>query len=330
MSIREQVFEMPITARDLWWEITKDCLPDTRFTGTFYVPPTNHGVYPDNRDVIVSADDLSNIHPRIPEVFAIGAICYGEELTSIPMDDGEPDVNDLETLVSPYFTYQPELPGLKKLHIIPESTTSNFDHSLFCLVDFDCAIDHLNARRIINTLSKSRFGNWSLLDSGGSYHLVLDNRGFNAGQLIQTYAELIQLFSPDSSIVNRNVAELFAQDITLGSELIDIPFGDTMIRDQEMIRQACYRVLQDFRHPDTPNDGRPTFFLDIRFIAHAILQILKFYNGNTDSFGTLRITAGKNYSSPPVLIARSIEHQVALYKYSQAPFVRLQQRLPGF
>jgi len=330
MSIREQALETPITARDLWREITKDCLPNTRFTGTFYVPPTSHGVYPDNRNVIVSSAELLNIYPRTPEVFAVGSLCYGEELISFPLGDDKFGESDLETLVSPYFTYQPELPGLKQSPIIPESATSNFDYSFSCLVDLDCAIDPLNVQMVIKTLGKSSFSNWSLLDSGGSYHLMLDNCGFNASQLIQTYAELIRLFSLDSPIVSRNVAGLFVQDIIVGSELMDIPFGETMMRDQEMVRQACYRVLQDFRHPDTLNDSRPTFFLDIRFIAHAILQIMQFYNGDIDSFGTLRITAGKNYPTPPVLIAKSEDHQVTLFRYNQAPFVRSQLRLPGF
>lgn len=167
---------------------------------------------------------------------------------------------------------------------------------------------------------------WHLLDSGGGYHVIFEEL-VALTDLPRRYGEIISLFG------NR------LRNFKLEG------WGDDLVRNgnnQRKVLSWCEDVLENCGHVDEPI-GRETHIIDLRHVAHGLQRVidyrswldenptlsLRLKNSLTLRLRTgggpyLRISSTKDYSIPPILVAKQSSGEVARLVSEEEPlFQRL-------
>jgi hypothetical protein len=181
----------------------------------------------------------------------------------------------------------------------------------FIAFDFESPPSNELLQLTINSL-KDWGMDWYLLDSGGSFHLVIDKL-VNPKDLPKYFGQLIMDISKNLSYPKAKLYGHIGKYLILNS---DNPRNLTKWADS---------VLEKFGHVDDhPDSGKLVFPIDMRYLAHVIQAFAK---GNVDE-GYLRVSS--KHGSVPVLIAQQVDGKVIVYECQDDPFDRRQPRLPGF
>lgn len=152
-------------------------------------------------------------------------------------------------------------------------------------LDLDLPKTFENEQKVISILdSYSSFTDWVLIDSGNSYHLIFDNL-VKPENLPWHYGKLINSF--------------LSLDFENGGKVIET-IGDlqTFWQDSDKIREFCDKIFKNICHYDENVPNKFHFPIDLRWVAHTLLELLNYTKSRDDSFGFLRIT-GK--PSPTIL-----------------------------
>jgi hypothetical protein len=167
--------------------------------------------------------------------------------------------------------------------------------------DFDCPCNLENALLISKKLSRIA-GNWSLLDTGGSYHWIHHN-----------------LVSP------RKIPFHFGALLTRFSNEIDEASGDFFNKagsrlqrngnDPKAVKNICDEILDNAWHWGEGNPDKPFFtFPDARWMAHSLHELVRFFENKKSGFGFLRIGPKEPRGQIPTLKAEKKNGEVVVYE----------------
>lgn len=277
----------PIVAPVFWGRVIEQN-PIVAITGASYifrghgVPSGNIGL-PLHKGMLVE-DEL--MEGRIPwmermgrgEAFAIGALVY---------------MWRVEGDTVPYFRAKT---GAKYLCYEMEELERFRNHEgvtpvAKVMVDFDCQNSDENLRRIIGIMeSDFRHIGWTIFDSGASFHLVFD--GFvSPSHLPWHFGRIVDKFAKTSSVQRRHIFEGFGKAL------------QESWWDLNSVEKISKEMLENICHYSDSVDSRLPFTVDLRHMAHSMLELLKFLGTGVGSFGFLRISDIYPYKLPPVVIA---------------------------
>jgi hypothetical protein len=171
-------------------------------------------------------------------------------------------------------------------------------------IDFDCPASERNARLIAFKLAEYQ-GGWSLLDTGGSYHLVSHH-----------------LTRPEHIPVHYgNMLSLFADFTDEGSRKFFGRVGRWMTQawnDWRVLRWLEDEILTNVRHWDQPGDDRPYTAPDSRWMAHALGELRRFLEEREKGFGFLRVGPKEVGGPIPTLKAEKTGGEVVIYTKNKA------------
>lgn len=178
------------------------------------------------------------------------------------------------------------------------------------LVDFESEPTDEFRNICIGTL-REWMENWYLLDSGGSFHLVIEKL------ILPT--ELPMYFGT-------LITDMAAEIGSVRSPLLSV-IGGYLSKywwDKERIKGWSEEVLEKFGHiEDSVKLGLLTFPIDMRYLAHVLGSVSE----GGDDEGFLRVSS--KHGSVPVLRAQQIDGEVTVFYCSDDPFDRRQLRLAG-
>lgn len=157
------------------------------------------------------------------------------------------------------------------------------------MLDFDCLNTNENLVTIGAVLEKNDISGWSIYDSGNSFHLIFDKL-VEIDDLPKYYGNLIQLFAEVEPTAVR--IDYFTK---IGQKLADFASND------DEIRRQSERLIKDISHFDDPDPKAISFIIDLRWIAHSLLEYLKFKETKTGSFAYLRTNSPPDRKSEPQL-----------------------------
>lgn len=313
-------------------------------TGAWY-PSYTHGVEVVNRGALfrtkeVSADLRKGIVPGGDQIFAIGSIAFGrwcKALSDTKIEARKSQSPIILSTSNPIRSVGPQLSFLKDVGSWKPSSPlqseirSNPSRQYFVLLDFECEVDELNQQRIIEVL-KLHPKDWSLLISDGSYHVVFESTVCTHFSLIQEYGRIIKMFTLAAQNSLSHIFTAFGDDFEHGAEEKVInenfPYYSRM-EDEARVVVGCNAILTAVSHINKPVREGLTFILDLRHMAHTILDLIKANHEGTDRLGVLRITTKPGYDRPPLVIARKRGKRLIQYKTSENLYDRKQLRLKG-
>ena len=178
------------------------------------------------------------------------------------------------------------------------------------LVDFESEPTDKFMDVCIGTLRGWR-EDWYLLDSGGSFHLVI--------------AELI-LPTALPVCFGKLITDMAAEIGSVRSPLLGA-IGGYLSKywwDRERLKSWSEEVLDKFGHIDDPVKlGKLVFPVDMRYLAHVVGAISE----GRDDEGFLRVSS--KHGSVPVLKAQQVDGTVTVFRCPNDPFDRRQLRLDG-
>lgn len=183
-------------------------------------------------------------------------------------------------------------------------------HKSFLMVDFESPPSKELLALTIKTLANWT-SDWYILDSGGSFHLVIDKL-VDPKDLPIFFGQLIMDMSQQLSPTKAKLYGHIGKYLILNSD------------NPDKLNKWADNMLNSFGHVDEPYNGKLVFPIDMRYIAHVVKSIC---NDEIDD-GNLRVSS--KHGSVPVLIAQQTEGKVLIYECQDDPFDRKQPRLPGF
>jgi len=164
----------------------------------------------------------------------------------------------------------------------------------FILLDFESRPGQELISLTTAALSRTK-ENWYLLDSGNSYHLIIDKL-VSPLQLIESYGQFIVAVSEQLPPVKGNFYKL------IGQYLLDNSC------DCRKLNLWINEVLKNFGHLGEPvSSGKLVFPIDMRWVAHVINAII--FDDINDSY--LRVS--RKHGSVPVLIAMQENGQKTIF-----------------
>ena len=184
------------------------------------------------------------------------------------------------------------------------------------LFDFDCINSPDKLASIVSVMSNSySFCDWSILDSGGSFHLVMESM-VRPQNLPYHYGKLIKSFAHTNLLSRQHIFE------GIGQSLID-----NWHNNSELWRISD-DVIQMISHYDEPLTRGIPFIVDLKHLAHTIQELVRFLNGESPSFGYIRIS--EKDGIPPFVVAdyKSDVNNITYYPIPTRP-KDLQLRLEG-
>ncbi len=195
-----------------------------------------------------------------------------------------------------------------EMNIIPRS---------FIFVDIEYPNTHATKQLLLDVLP-SLSEDWFLLDSGGSYHLIID-RLVELHDLPKYWGLLVNTFAvqPNISIPGNMVG--------IGNQLVDYA------NNPAQLRRLAEDLLRDFGHVDDPiSSGKKVFLIDIRHLAHSIIEYVDYLEGerNVNGFCYLRINRPLKYKSQPLLVAKKDADNITIFESENYPFDSGQIELP--
>lgn len=127
---------------------------------------------------------------------------------------------------------------------------------------------------------------WILFDTGNSFH-VLFNEFVEPAELPWYFGDLIiKLSSIDSECDGSEVRRI-------GEEM------QTNCFDRDKLRNLCHWIIDNVVHFDNPTEGKIRSVVDLRWIAHSVFELLKFLEGESNSFAFLRISKKSGLGREP-------------------------------
>jgi hypothetical protein len=183
-------------------------------------------------------------------------------------------------------------------------------HKSFVMVDFESPPSKELLQLTIDTLKDWNM-DWYLLDSGGSFHLVIDKL-VDPKDLPKYFGQLIMDMSKNLSYQKAKLYGHIGKYLILNSD------------NPKNLMKWVESVLETFGHVDEPVSSKLVFPIDLRYVAHVVKSIC---NDAIDD-GNLRISP--KHGSVPVLIAQQVDGKVIVYECQDDPFDRRQPRLPGY
>jgi hypothetical protein len=284
----------------IWWGNILEQFPIVAITGANYYPAPHGAVSShlplwDYKGMLLESDLKSGRWPTWDEMqrgywpdksrqlFAIGALIY--------FMTGQ--VDDKPFYPRKYFAkhlcYEMEN---RLVDLVQRDVLSP---QAWVMADFDCVNTLDNSTRIVNVFSKYYSNeNWSLFDSGGSFHWVLEqpipprNLPWHLGRLVGAFAE--------TALADRR--HIFAG---ISKDL------QKYFQNPLAIISLSQDILATISHYDEAGQNRGIpFIIDLRHLAHSLLEWVRFQETHEGSCGFLRIShKWPDYKTPPYLIARN-------------------------
>ena len=216
--------------------------------------------------------------------------------------------NDLQEGRSPRVCFEPveELFALGSLVGISESFNTNAEKCAywslwkddpevlprhiraFVTLDLETKASRQTLDTLVFILSWQRVP-WYLLESGDSYHLILDKL-VEPQELPHYWGALINCFT----CVTPRMGTYYG-------------FGDQMraaSEDTVALRRLSSEILENFGHIDGTDKTKLTHFVDIRWVAHNLEELCDYLEGKSaKGVGFLRVSRSNKYALPPALVA---------------------------
>lgn len=282
-----------LTVFDVWKKILEDRPEVVRQTAKVFAEHP-HGQF-DDQDVHVLpierikwSDDEKNFFGNYPDVKAIGSVVETRPENFDPEIDysgagrwfNEGDILDID----------------------PDHQKS------FIMVDLESPPNQELLQLTIKTLKDWR-SDWYLMDSGGSFHLVI-NKLVDQKDLPKYFGQLIMDMARNLNPVK---SKFYGH---IGNYLIENS------NNKGELKKWAESVLDTFGHMDEPLSEKFVFPIDMRYLAHVIESICR---GTIDE-GCLRVSS--KHGSVPILKALQVNKQVTVFEYKNDPFNRKQLSLP--
>ena len=185
----------------------------------------------------------------------------------------------------------------------------------FVLLDLEVSPSGENSKRIVLSLS-SLEDDWYLLDSGGSYHLIVDKL-VEPQDLPKYWGKIINLFATYTNASN------LAGMVGIGNGLID------NFNNRRWLRALARDLKEDFGHIDDSDFSKDVFLIDLRHLAISINELVDFLETEEvkKGFCFLRTSNHPKYPSPPLLIAQKSGKKVIIYKSENSSFQDRERQL---
>lgn len=289
-----------LTATKFWYNLVTEH-PIVAITGVTYNPEP-HGVLSKNK-LIQEYDGIlldwtlqegnspyfGSIYPnRIPsekdlQTFAVGAIVYVWENCA-------EESPFLETKAfTKYLVYERE-------HHLKELEQLGIKAKAIVMADIDLPVSSDNLSVINETLQKSYDDvSWTLFETDNGYHIVF-NKFVDPKEIPIHYAELIESFID----LIPEVDKVKVEEIT---EMLN-----KFCYEPVMIRLICKTILEKVSHYDDVDKKELVYPIDLRNVAHSLLELMDFLETGQGSFGFLRISDKSGKGSQPKVVAQSLLH----------------------
>lgn len=159
------------------------------------------------------------------------------------------------------------------------------------MVDFDCLTGEENLGRILPVLEKAYpLAPWVLVDSGGSYYFLIEEL-ISPKCVPWHYGKLVQSFASTGLPSRRHIFE------GIGKQLQDD------WNNPSRLSILCNDILSAICHYDEPLSTKMPFMVDLRYMAHSILELLRYLKRKEGSFGYLRFSKKTPYEAAPMMKA---------------------------
>ena len=289
-----------ITSAEFWSRLLEQ-YPIVAVTGTNYYPlvhglPSSNIPLQEHKGMLLENDLANNQWPvtgPLPcdqgwegrdrrQMFAMGSLVY------LWIDEKDPPPFNGVKLWAKYLIYEREMSLndlVKSRMVIPKALV---------MTDFDCPNTDENLDRLTRVLCRNYgFADWTVFDSGGSFHLVLSGL-VDPKHIPWHYGRLIKSFADTTLPCRRQIFEGIGNDL---QSFWDNPFK---------IKKVCGDILGMICHYDEVVDKGIPFMVDLRHIAHSLMELLGFLETGRGSFGYLRISDNPKYTLPPIVISKQI------------------------
>ena len=145
------------------------------------------------------------------------------------------------------------------------------------LLDLECRVDKLNLMRMSTALQRYS-GDWSLFVGDESYHLYV-NALVPLTHLPWHYGDILERLSAVEPF-------LHGRRTLLG-------LGESLKRDGfdlNRVKRMCFDILENVGHIGDVMGKRALSAVDLRHLAHTLLQTVDFIEGGCPNLGVLRIS----------------------------------------
>jgi len=212
-----------------------------------------------------------------PQTFAVGSLVY----IWPNKDEGQPY---LETkLYAKHLNYEREmsLKDLERYGIKPMAMV---------MTDFDCQNNEQNLQKIITTLKNTyKSSDWTIFITEQSFHVVF-KEFVNPKNIPWHYGKIIKAFA----LTEDGNKKYFFEKI--GCDL------QQFYNKPDKIRETCGFILEKISHYDDPSPNGVHYIVDLRWIAHSLMELLQYIDTGEGSFGFLRISDKSGTGSPPKIV----------------------------
>ena len=285
-----------VTAPKFWGNLITE-YPIVALTGVTYNPEP-HGI-PSKNKLIQEYDGIlldwtlqdgnapyfGSIYPnripseKDPQTFAVGAIVY-------VWKNCEEESPFIETKAfTKYLVYERE-------HHLKDLEQLGVKAKAIVMADIDLPVSVNNLRIISETLEK-KYSNasWTLFETDNGYHVVF-SKFVDPKEIPIQFAELIESFIDLVPDIDKVKVEEIVEMI---SKFYNKP---------EMIRLICKTILEKVSHYDDIGKKELTYPIDLRNIAHSLLELMDYLETGQGSFGFLRISDKSSTGSQPIVVAK--------------------------
>jgi hypothetical protein len=171
-------------------------------------------------------------------------------------------------------------------------------------MDFDCPRSDANAKFISERMGKIP-GDWSLLDTGGSYHWLA--HGLVPPKYLPFhYGQILKLFAEETDEIS---AEFFNR---AGSCL------EKGWNNRKLIEWVIGSIDTNVRHWDEPNKKKAYTYPDVRWMGHTLEELVRFLYKPTEvkksGFGYLRVGPKIPGGLIPTLKAEKKGEEIVVYE----------------
>lgn len=253
--------------------------PIVAVSGVTY-PPISHGTPSQNKPIyeyqgtnLDTTFKAGNLPDWIPdgEMFAIGSLIY---VVPNPVD-AYPFIRT-KSEVSRRLQKGSDLNRMEDIGVKPAAIV---------MVDLDCSNTKENLSAVNRILASGyESTDWIIFDSGGSFHIVF-NRFVDPRELPMHYGEVIEKFLPLAEVRYKEQIAGLARDIKINFD------------NPKELRKLCAFILEKVVHMDS-REEKIKFAVDLRWIAHSIIELLDYLETYKNGFAYLRIGPNAGGSAP--------------------------------
>ena len=295
--------EMLGPAPEVWANIINR-FPIVAVTGAVYYPhphgtPSNNIPLPVNEGMGIAEVLSKNEWPQIQtdishpdrqgdkQIFALGSLLY----FSPPYNDARP-YKKIKSWTKEIVEGGKTLQDLERFGVRPLAIV---------MADMDCSNTEENLWKISSILSKNyKDDDLAIFDSGESFHIVF-KKFVEPRHIPRCYGEIIQSFVETAPVDQRYIFEKIGQDL---QKYWDQP---------DIVRGVCDSIIDKISHYDDPSSSGIHFMVDLRWMAHTILELLTYLDTKTGGFGYLRISDKPGCDSPPRgILSHRVDRSVTL------------------